>query len=636
MPNVSKLTLDDITYDVKDANARKYLVQIDEEPTDATKVVIETTDEEIELATVEELNAAITAEASARTAADNTEASTRAAAITAANTRIDNIVAQAGNDNTEIVDARIGTDSHVYASLKSRLDTENSDLKSQIEVIGGISPILRNGSIGNSGNTTNVCLSNVYPVYDAVGLYVQIERNPTAGAHYVLSLASYSVESDTSTTQHMLINGYIFVLDANATKTVIYLPSEAVGFCFDISEVNPDGTVNSLRIADTGTDFVKIARIYDLDRKNRPILRNGTPQSTSNANTVSMYHIQNVDGAKEFRVKLHRDVAASGNYYRLSITFYPISTGESYANRNNTISKDVYAYLPSGVKETHFPVPKGVKGVAVGVTEYTSGGTANALRIANDGSAFIEFEAIYDDANPDYVTTPDFKKNVVAVIPQYSDRGVSNRGDFCIYNGYIYSTEGTKITKQNADLTGAEDTTLALGHGNTIQLGSGNIAYISGWNDSKVYAVNLDTMTIANTYTLPFTPYEAGVEDTWYTNAVVDDASMYAYVLLRSNPDDPFVFCVVDLTTGTVLSRRNINLHGAFQGMDYVDGKIILTYGLGASTPDGIVIMNTYGDILYQYNLSLLNTMEAEGVCADRANGGIYFAAYSTVLYKIV
>lgn len=63
----------------------------------------------------------------------NEEVSTRAAADTMINTRIDNIIAQAGTDNTEVVDARVGTDSTQYTVLKNRLDAENTQLKSQID-----------------------------------------------------------------------------------------------------------------------------------------------------------------------------------------------------------------------------------------------------------------------------------------------------------------------------------------------------------------------------------------------------------------------------------------------------------------------------------------------------------------------
>ena len=52
MPDVAKLRLDDTSYDIMDENARKYLVMVNEEPVSATKVVIETGEEDgVELVT---------------------------------------------------------------------------------------------------------------------------------------------------------------------------------------------------------------------------------------------------------------------------------------------------------------------------------------------------------------------------------------------------------------------------------------------------------------------------------------------------------------------------------------------------------------------------------------------------------
>ena len=50
MADVSKLRLDNVTYDIKDDNARKYLVMVNEEPVSATKMVVETGGDAIELA----------------------------------------------------------------------------------------------------------------------------------------------------------------------------------------------------------------------------------------------------------------------------------------------------------------------------------------------------------------------------------------------------------------------------------------------------------------------------------------------------------------------------------------------------------------------------------------------------------
>jgi len=63
----------------------------------------------------------------------NTKASQ--ADVNLLNTRVNNIIANAGDDNTEIVDARVGTDGTTYTVLKDRLDTEHTQLKSALSDI---------------------------------------------------------------------------------------------------------------------------------------------------------------------------------------------------------------------------------------------------------------------------------------------------------------------------------------------------------------------------------------------------------------------------------------------------------------------------------------------------------------------
>ena len=54
------------------------------------------------------------------------------------NKRIDNIVASSGDDISEIVDARQGSDGTNYASLRARLDAENNQLKGDLAVVSDL------------------------------------------------------------------------------------------------------------------------------------------------------------------------------------------------------------------------------------------------------------------------------------------------------------------------------------------------------------------------------------------------------------------------------------------------------------------------------------------------------------------
>jgi len=163
MPDVSKLRLDGVSYDIKDDNARKHLVMVNEEPVDATKVIVNTSNDQIELAlqsevdaSIAELNSAITntrdtldadiqstvnAEKTARQEADsslqssiNEEASTRATADASLQSQINQIVAPTGEapSAAEVENARIGADGYTYSSLGNAIRTQDSDLNMAI------------------------------------------------------------------------------------------------------------------------------------------------------------------------------------------------------------------------------------------------------------------------------------------------------------------------------------------------------------------------------------------------------------------------------------------------------------------------------------------------------------------------
>ena len=93
MPDVSKLNLDGTTYKIKDDDARKYLVVVNNTSQDATKVNITTSDDVVELALQSDLDSAIASEASARESAIASEASAREVAITEEATERSNQIA---------------------------------------------------------------------------------------------------------------------------------------------------------------------------------------------------------------------------------------------------------------------------------------------------------------------------------------------------------------------------------------------------------------------------------------------------------------------------------------------------------------------------------------------------------------
>ena len=122
----------------------------------------------------------------------STPVSTRIAdEVNTLNSRIDNIVASSGDDISEIVDARQGSDGTNYASLRARLDAENNQLKGDLgDVEDRIAPIdFRQKSIGKV--TLNIDVTNTMQAFmdgmekepnEAIALTLEPDV-PTADSH---------------------------------------------------------------------------------------------------------------------------------------------------------------------------------------------------------------------------------------------------------------------------------------------------------------------------------------------------------------------------------------------------------------------------------------------------------------------
>ena len=187
---------------------------------------------------------------------------------------------------------------------------------------------------------------------------------------------------------------------------------------------------------------------------------------------------------------------------------------------------------------------------------------------------------------------------------------------FAFYDGKYYSTDGSNLYEQDGNFNLLSTTSLALGHGNSLQLGSNGIAYASGWDDQKIYAVDLSQKTIVNTIILP---------TTGYTTAVVDDANDIAYILQRDtlpSTVSAYKLIVYDYANAEVVSEKAFaRQFGGGQGMDFYEGKIFLAYGLGTSAvPCGLIVFDANGTILADYVLNIFESVEVEGVCYRREN----------------
>ena len=128
MADVKKLRLGDVTYDIKDAEAREYLVVVDETPHSATKVKIDTTVTSVELPTIEDLNLT--------------------------NARIDNITAPSGDPSlTELADIRVGADNVTYSTAGVSVRTQITNLQNQLTNYTNRLQGLKLGIVGDSIST---------------------------------------------------------------------------------------------------------------------------------------------------------------------------------------------------------------------------------------------------------------------------------------------------------------------------------------------------------------------------------------------------------------------------------------------------------------------------------------------------
>lgn len=251
--------------------------------------------------------------------------------------------------------------------------------------------------------------------------------------------------------------------------------------------------------------------------------------------------------------------------------------------------------------------------------------TANAFGI----NPYISISNYDSSSLTDYLVSGLTKErkyvNHIGTFPDGFQAFCKYNGDYyVIKEGNIYVIDGTTFAQKNT-------AALSFGHGNSMQLGHTNIAYISGWNDGNVYAVNLDTLTITNTYTLPAVSGETSI-------VAVDDVNMLMYIFKKTNPDSIgyYDFVIYNYDTEQIVSSKKITKpFAAMQSCQYVDGLIIAVSGLATeASPNGYRIYNTNGDIVQEYVLNSIHT-EPEGVFFDDNTKELLISDINRKVYKI-
>ena len=201
---------------------------------------------------------------------------------------------------------------------------------------------------------------------------------------------------------------------------------------------------------------------------------------------------------------------------------------------------------------------------------------------------------------------------------------------FCKYNGKYYSIDGSNIAEQDSSFTELRSAELYTGHGNSLQLGNNGMAYASGWNDQKIYKVDLTNFTIDETITLP---------TTGYTTYAVDELRGLIYIFQRdSYPDTEanYNFIVYDYVNEEIKSTKEILAFSAMQSVDLFDDKLFVLNGLGGSTtPNGYRVFDLNGNILAEYFFGDFSIIEPEGVCIDRDTHDLYISYVNRNVYKV-
>ena len=332
-------------------------------------------------------------------------------------------------------------------------------------------------------------------------------------------------------------------------------------------------------------------------------------------------------------IKINVSIPLEAGYkYRYQISTYNVNTGVTQWNSNRIVADRNY-----DVEQTIFEYSLSPDEIGFSLALYLrdTNSTNVPLRIDTFNTKSITVLREFDVSalpHSDYVIDSNFiKTNLVGI--NYLGQITGTQG-FCKYNNYYYSSSGSgKLYKQDSSFAAVSNADLDLGHCNSLQLGHNGHAYASGWDDQKVYDIDLETMTISQTITLP---------TTGYTTVAVDDLAQVMYIFQRDTSPgsavESYNFITYDYNNNQVLSTRKTPIaFGAQQGLDFVNGRIFVTFGLGTSAiPNGFVVFDTSGNVLSEYVLNSISSDEPQGIFIDRTTYQLFIKNSGTSLREIL
>ena len=393
------------------------------------------------------------------------------------------------------------------------------------------------------------------------------------------------------------------------------------------------GNINSM------LSFYSIARpVIDMQNMSivQPLIRNGSNGNTSAANPVAMAKIFPCVDLTSIGIVVRRPTETDTNHYKITVTTYDTATdyptGYSSANAHLLARFDVA--LEAGKTTYVYDLVSNptVKGVAFDVTEVDSSKVVIPLRATDfnigDIALVLNRQPVAEQTN-NFMICPWFGNRPVYVpLEGYT---VKYGQAFLMYDGKIYSTDGSNVAEQNSSFTVLRDVPLSLGHGNGFELGTNGKGSVSGWDDNKLYVVDLATLAIDDVIQLP---------TTGYTTAVINEEAGLIYIFQRDsypNTYEVYNFIVYDyVNSQTVATYKTPVSLRTMQSVDYFGGRIFVVCGSTDVTTHRFLIFDTMCNLICEYKLPDFSGKEPEGVFIDRTDGTVHLMFDNKGIYKII